>query len=260
MKVSKTKDRSGIHWFVRRGSKVRGPFPSGTIRRLVAAKRIELTDEVSLDKELWRQVALVDEVLPPNMRGKDDMEPVDEYSGIAPDLSLPFEDKKPFPYVPLLVSLMLIIGVVGIFILFDEGNKTELPDCNATPAAGINWNNCKLAGMSAEQSDLSGLQASNTDLSGAKLSGAVLGKAKMQYANLVGADLSYADLTDASLKGATLRSADLSYADLTNADLSYADLTQANLSKAKLDNAVWSSGKRCSKGSLGECRQPVSAP
>jgi hypothetical protein len=258
MRFTKNKDSDGIHWYVRRNRKVRGPFPSGTIRRLVSAQRVVLTDEVSLDNVLWREVRLVDEVLPPGMRGASDKASVDDYSGLLPDQPLPFEQHQGFPTVPLAVGLLAIGSLLALFFLLEDNAAPTMADCNAAPAPGVNWNNCKLPGIQAAQRDLGGLQASNADLSGGTFTAARLQGAKLQYANLIGADFSYADLSQASLKGATLRNSDLSNTDLSGADLSFADLSNANLANSRLDNAIWSGNTRCASGSLGACRLPGS--
>lgn len=254
MKLNKDKpENSGIQWFVRRGKAVRGPFPSIVIRRLISTERIVLTDEVSLDREVWRPVGLVHEVLPPNLRQAGDE------AGPHEGLPQPFGDKAPFPLVPLLVSIIVVVSVVGLFLVFDQRDAGTPPDCAAKPAPGVNWGSCRLAALAAEQQDLSGLRAANADLRQARLAGAKLRGAQLQYADLSGADLSNTDLGGAGLKGATLRNADLSYADLSGADLSYADLSSANLGHAKwdkalLDHAIWPGNKRCATASVGECR------
>ncbi|MBF0256932.1 MAG: pentapeptide repeat-containing protein, partial [Gammaproteobacteria bacterium] len=243
MKFNKQAPDTGMRWFVRRGVRVKGPFDSASLRRLVQAKRVLLSDEVSLDQRQWHQVALMNEVLPPEMRASA----ADQPAQPAPAGS------EPFPLLPLLISLALVVGVIGLFLWFDQGRPSDRPDCAAAAAAGVNWNHCRHPGVQAEQLDLGGLSASNADLSGGRFSGANLQQANLQYANLTRADLSYADLSQASLKGAILRQADLSNADLSGANLSYADLTQANLANARLDDAIWSSGKRCAAGSIGTC-------
>ncbi len=60
----------------------------------------------------------------------------------------------------------------------------------------------------------------------------------------IGCDLTYAKLAGANLAGADLESAELGGAYLSGANLSWAKLSMAN----------WIDGRRCAKGSIGECK------
>jgi uncharacterized protein YjbI with pentapeptide repeats len=67
--------------------------------------------------------------------------------------------------------------------------------------------------------------------------------------NLVGANLVGADLSRANLVGADLRGADLSHAYLMGANLQNSRQDGANFS-----GAVWTDGRVCREGSIGDCR------
>ncbi|MFO7727794.1 MAG: pentapeptide repeat-containing protein [Desulfonatronovibrio sp.] len=67
-------------------------------------------------------------------------------------------------------------------------------------------------------------------------------------------DLYQADLLRADLKGANLSGDDLSRVSLFDAILQEANLSGADLSGATLSGAIWTDGRRCAEGSIGECK------
>jgi hypothetical protein len=152
-------------------------------------------------------------------------------------------------------SVVAVAVAVALVLFGVYGNlgarSVAASDCEAEPAAGVNWNYCRKNGMSVEPGrDLRGAYAVNALLREAQLAGAVLSDASLAYADLSGAVLYEADLSGADLSGATLRDADLSGAILVNANLSYADLRGAKISGAQLrgahlTGAVWIDGRPC---------------
>ncbi len=87
--------------------------------------------------------------------------------------------------------------------------------------------------------DLAALKATNNctrcDLSGANLSGA----------NLKGANLSWTNLSETNLSGA----------NLTGANLYETVLSWPNLTGTKLSGAIWTDGRTCAQGSVGQCNR-----
>ena len=159
-----------------------------------------------------------------------------------------------------LFVLVLLVLVLVAMHLYTPAPVEDTLHCGDPAAAGVSWDNCHKEGIDLVAKDLHGAHIKNADLSGAHLRGTKLGGSDLSYTNLSVADLSYSDLGKALLVGAGLRNADLSYANLRGADLSYADLRGANLGAAdltgaKLDNAIWTDGKECAAGSVGECKQ-----
>jgi uncharacterized protein YjbI with pentapeptide repeats len=110
-----------------------------------------------------------------------------------------------------------------------------------------------LQGADLQGADLQGADLQGADLQGAFLQGAFLQGADLQRADLQGADLQRAKLQRADLQGADLQSADLQGAILYCANLYRANLYRANLQDAILEGAIWVSGKRCGRGSIGKC-------
>lgn len=227
MAATRTQD-DRILWYLRHDGLIRGPYTSATLRRLMLDDEAMRTAEVSLDKQDWRQVLDVPEVLPPSLRngGKAALKP--SRWPARPRILL---------FMVILLILVLLLGLAAWFLPKTAQHSSENPDCTATPAPGINWNNCRLPAIKASNTDLQRLKASNADLHLAQLDGANLSGADLSYANLNRANLAYANLADANLKGANLTQADLSYANLTNADLSFANLSGAKLGNTRLESA-----------------------
>ncbi len=154
---------------------------------------------------------------------------------------------------------LAIIGLLTIvFVVFTPDAPETRPDCSAPAAPQVNWSNCKMPGLAAEQANLRGAQVRNMDLTSARLVGANLIGSDLAYTFLNAADLRQADLSNARMTGAGLRAADLRGTRLAGADLSYADLREARLEGAVLaetrfDNAIWTDGRTCKPGSVGQC-------
>jgi len=132
------------------------------------------------------------------------------------------------------------------------------PRCNADPAPGVDWHDCRLERLDVRGLDLSGASLRDARARDANMASARLAGADLAYAELAGARLTGAELAGASLVGANLSGVDLSEANLSGADLSYADLYRANLAgailkDAKLGRAVWIDGRVCGPDSLSTC-------
>ena len=154
----------------------------------------------------------------------------------------------------LAAALLLLI----VFFWFTPERSVSHPDCDAAPAPGVDWSNCRMPGLVAEQTDLRAARAGNMDLTGADLAGSRLNDADLAYTTLDLSDLRHTDLSGARLTGAGLQNADLRGARLAGADLSYADLRGARLEGAvlhgaRLDHAIWLNGERCQPGSVARC-------
>ena len=240
-------------WYLKKGDKVFGPFASVKVRSFLMEGRIDLRDEVSLDKRNWSYLLSQPEVVPLQMRDPDAFSKQETSDELDPG-------KKGSLWLPILIVIILLAGGIAVSMKSRHQETANLPDCGAEPAPGIIWNSCNKRSMRAENVNLDGLVATNVVLNQARMSGSSFQNAILRYAQFENADLSYADFSGASLKGANLHGADLSNAVLNDADLRYADLSEARLGgvqikNAQLGSAIWLNGKPCKPGSVGQCVQ-----
>lgn len=234
---------SGLEWFVRRGKAVRGPLSSTRVRHFVIEGKLELDDEVSLDRQDWRRIGSVPEVVPLQMRAHDpalDAVDIDDGGGGK-------------AWRTILVAV-LVIGVFTAAVYFvGAGEEDDRIDCAAEPKMNAVFDGCRLTAVDWRSASLQGARLANAVLADALLTEADLAAADLRYVDVSGADLSYAVLAKAVLKGANMRLADLTNADLREADLSFADLSRARIGGARFDGAllegaIWIDGRRCEGG------------
>lgn len=278
--MTEDEDQQQSSWYVRRGSTIQGPYDPDQLRRYVLLARVRLTDRVSRDGQHWHPITQSGELIPEEMRDLDSAEgrarfeaarrAVDERQ--EPD---PADDPMPggeraddLPervssrrWAVLLLAFAVAVGLLLIGVYSNLGQRSvAASDCNARPAAGVNWNYCRKIGLAVDRgSDLRGAQAVNALLRDAQLPGVALADAALAHADLSDATLYEADLSGADLSGAILREADLSGAILVNANLRHADLrgaqlTGAQLGGADLTGAVWTDGRPCTEEDPGRCR------
>ena len=233
---------SGLSWFVRRGSAVRGPFSSAKVRHYVLEGRLATDDEVSADRIAWQRLGSVAEVMPLQMRTTDD--------GLGDEQRQQRRRDRQRAIRSLLIASTLVASLTAGVYLVGENGSESVRDCAVAPAAAVYLEGCDLSRADWEGAQLTEARLANSRLSAARLSTADLTQADMRYVDLSAADLSYATLRSAVLLGATLRHADLTNADLSGVDLSFADLTAAKLGGArldgaKLDGAIWIDGVHC---------------
>lgn len=155
----------------------------------------------------------------------------------------------------IVIVLVLIVAIVAYKPVnpVKVGMNTSAPECAKSPTALINWSGCDKQGAWLQSVNLA-----SANLSGTQLNKADLSNSNLSYANLTGADLTGANLRRTALVGATLYQANLKFAQLNGADLRFGDLRNASIegvsfAGALLDNAIWTDGKICGAGSVGEC-------
>lgn len=238
-------------WFIRRGAQVRGPFASGRIRRFLLEGQLTLEDEVSRDKVNWALITRVPEVVPRQFRYDDSG---DEAAREAQEKQDRFKAT-----VTMLLAVAFFVLALALTLLLGDGSREGAADCDAEPAPGVYWQNCRKEGLVAPAAQMGGAHLSNARLMMARLAGVDLRQADMRFVDLTQSDLAYAKLQGVDLTGSNLRGTDLSNADLSGADLSFADLSDAKLEGAVLDGArlrgaIWMDGRRCAETSVGGCR------
>lgn len=129
------------------------------------------------------------------------------------------------------------------------------PEAQCSSAIRIGLN---APGIDMHNSSMTTMRLDNANLARANLSHSILQLSSLKGANLMLANLEGAHMHGVNLVKANLMLANLSKANLMDADLSNANLHGANLSgttllKTKLDNTIWTDGRKCAVGSLGEC-------
>ena len=277
--------------YVRRGDKIKGPFPEGQISQSLLLGRIALTDEISVDKDEWQPVRSRPDLIPDVLKADPDDEQVQErlqaakrwaderrpghepsddsrrpesfetleYRQHRESVYSQLTKRKEFALIQAVLVLALGATLVYLgFIYEPQQSKTE-PICDAPASPGINWSYCRMAGLQSIRSELQEANLNSAILTNANLFASKMNKAILKYADLSLSNLSYADLSGATLKGANLQNADLTQTILSQADLSYADFSGAKLegvelTGATLDNAIWTDGRTCLVGSVGECK------
>ena len=262
-------------WYVRRKGQPKGPFPSGTVRRYVALGRIQLSDQVSIDKTDWQTVSDVPEVVPPEVRkaaaeGRlEELFPVklrederagrerrsaeddDKFKGRRkgerrddePELAKKhrlaktalIEEREKSSF-PLIGAAVVALLVISVI---SYGFLIEAPESEPDPDCAA----VPAPGINWRNCRMDGVNAEGKDMQGALLNNAVLRGAKLSGIRLNDADLQYvdfsgSDLSYSEMKGAILKGAGLRKADLSYADLSNTDLSFSDLRGANLGGAV----------------------
>ena len=59
-------------WYVRNGTRTRGPFPAGQITREILLGRIRKKDEISIDGEHWQHPGTLPQLVPEVMKHTDE--------------------------------------------------------------------------------------------------------------------------------------------------------------------------------------------
>lgn len=134
--------------------------------------------------------------------------------------------------------------------------------CKFEPEAQCSWAvrvDANAPGVDMHDSSMASMRLDGANLQGANLSNSILQLASLKGINLMLANLEGAHMHGVNLQNANLMLANLKKANLLDANLSGANLRGANLNgailiKVKLDNAIWTDGRTCAAGSLGECR------
>lgn len=280
-------------WYVRRGGKVTGPFPTQVVANNTLLGRFVPSDEVSLDQLEWKLLVTVDELLPQELlalhnetdpdhrqwleerlkaaRRWADQRMHDErrHAGEIRDDGVRGEERRKtdtdsdilaLPHhhaaLPRESGLRRYLGVaasIGAVLLFVALGLIYYQPANPVKVGVVPVQ--PQCGKPAAP----GVDWSGCDKQGVLLRGVDLTRGNLDYANFTGADLSGSRLDQISLVGTNLHAADLSNADLSNANLSNADLSAANLVSANLagavlDHAIWTDGQVCAENSLGQCR------
>lgn len=277
-------------WYLRHEGKIVGPYPPPQVEELLRSGEIFGDWEISLDERDWLllkeseqfftqeatsradqtagKMAWAEERQRARARwqGVNEDEPVprdveiDESRRLALGLDqqhterLVSAERARRPSWLIGLMALLALAVVGVAVWWGQNVKpiqaalNQAVNCAAPAAEGVNWSGCDKRGAALAGARMRNARLDRTRLEDARLAGAVL-----EYASAVGANLRNADLRGAKLTAADLSGADLSGADLSGANLRYASISNTQLFGTRLDHVVWSDGRACAAGSVGEC-------
>ncbi|MGD8644613.1 MAG: pentapeptide repeat-containing protein [Chromatiales bacterium] len=262
-------------WYTRRDGQVRGPFPEPVIHSHILLGRLHEDDELSRDREDWRRLSQLPDLIPEVMRRvvtEEDRARLaqarlhaderlrDRRDGDAswdganrrrddrrrPESELMISHRQAWnrirvplgrgPRAALLPTLVIVLAASLAIGLF----RWYTPATQS--AASADCGARAAPGVNWSYCHLEGLSARGADLRGANLANANLSGADLQRSKIREGDLSYANLGAANLRGADLADsrlvgAVLSRANLDQSDLRAADLSYANLRGARLGSA-----------------------
>lgn len=266
---------TGRRWWVRRGGRVRGPWPRAVLEDGFLLGRLRAEDEVSEDGQHWRTLSQtppfaaltrLDPESLARLRAQRDERGIGDRRGHAAATRarlvgerrrkdrraresvaerrrrerraaalLPLRERESAR--PSLVVAGAVALVVVLALWLAPEVRRPAVDCAAPPTPGVVLDGCDLEGRLLTGAPLAGARLRNARLRDARLAGSDLRRADLAYADLGDAVLREADLSSARLRGASLRGADLARATLRAADLRGADLRGATLAGAELDDA-----------------------
>ncbi|MEJ2529680.1 MAG: pentapeptide repeat-containing protein [Gammaproteobacteria bacterium] len=253
-------------WYIRRSETVQGPFPSGTLRRFVLLGRVKLSDQVSLDKQLWESVSRVPEVVPPEVRKAaaeghlEDVLPIhlrEDERGLErrrkehdnkyknqrkgqrrqdePELmqrhrqakaELLQLEKKPRKTPFVAMAVSTMLVMLAVGVGLYIGGPASIQDPDCNAKAG--------PGVNWRNCRLDAVSFESANMEGAILNSSILRMAKLPGAIFTMADLQYADLSGSDLSYAEFTHAKMKGINLQSADLTYADFSNSDLSYANL--------------------------
>ncbi|MFN3397153.1 MAG: pentapeptide repeat-containing protein [Sulfurimicrobium sp.] len=264
-------------WYVRRGDRVSGPFPTQVVANNALLGRFLPGDEVSLDQLEWKSLATVEELLPQELLKLHTETDPEQRQWLEERLKAArrWADQRTHDERRL-VREVAGREAWGDGMRGEERRKAETDsDILALPhhhvplpqepawrrylgvvasigavlllvALGLIYyqpvNPVKVGVVPVQplcgKAAAPGANWSGCDKQGALLRGADLSRGNLDYVNFSHANLSGSRLEHASMVGANLHAADLTSVNMSNADLSNADLSAANLASATLDGAV----------------------
>ncbi len=256
-------------WYVRKDGRIRGPFPAGQIAREILLGRIRENDELGVDREHWRLLSALPQLMPAAMQHADTQEGQQHLllARLREDERL--HDRREPGHTPddsnlrhgdrrTVESFDVVAHRARVTRWAAEENKEErnllLPAAVIMitlfilvtyflwyhPAPPLPERDCQavpVAAVNWSGCEMPARNLNRADLRRANLSNTMLKAANLSAAQLIGADLSYANLEGADLSGATLRTANLKGVALGGANLSRSDLRDTDLGYANLQAA-----------------------
>ncbi len=258
-------------WYLKRGDKITGPFPSRVISDYLLLGRIHDDDLLSDDQTHWSEVASHRELYPSVLlespldeaRLLQARHKVDERLRQRRSMSREAmaserrkardrrrdEDGEIVLYREQRARVLESIALgnapqknrrLPVYLIFLAA-MLMLTAYYLTPGAGKQALDCRQTprpGINWSYCKLQDIDLSNQDLSSAVLKDARLDRAVMMGARLPNSQMDYAVLYRGNLGFADLSAASLKGVDFRNADLSYVNFSHADLSYADLSGAI----------------------
>jgi len=262
-------------WYARKDGRIRGPFPAGQIAREILLGRIRENDDLSTDRERWRPLRVLPQLVPEVMQHADTEEGRQRLLLARLRLDERLHDRRGPGHAPVemnrrhgdrrnVESFDVVVPRERDIRVAAEARAAKAKAKNErnllSPAAVIMialfilatfflWyrpvapqaeHDCGAAPAPAVNwsgCEMLGRMLRHADLSRANLSSVKLTGAYLQAAQLRAADLSNANLEDVDLSGANLRAANLKGALLNGANLSLSDLRDADFGQANFQGA-----------------------
>ena len=267
---------NNAYWYLKKNNKITGPFAKGLIQQYIILGRIHANDLVSQNKESWRKVSSIADLIPDQIKYKNEKNYTerlkaakrwaDDRGDARGEIKESFNQRKNVTHIAIhtlglktltFFILLLTLGL-GAAFYFTPENQAELVNCQLKPVPSIILDGCDLSGKNFANLDMQYTSLKNTQMIKTNLNQAILSHSQMQYSqldksNLSGAKLNNADLTAVSLTESVLHNTDLSYANLSYANLKGAKAKDVKLKGTILSKTVWFNGKICASTSIGRC-------
>ncbi|MFK5894783.1 MAG: pentapeptide repeat-containing protein [Pseudomonadota bacterium] len=263
------------YWYWKKNGKVTGPFAKGLIQQYILLGRIHANDLMSQNKESWRKVSTITDLIPDEVKYKGNTNYTERLKaakrwaddrGDSREIKTDYKKRKNITHIGIhtlglkaliLFMIFLILGVGAAFYFTPQKTSGQI-NCQAKPVARIRLDGCALSGKSFANLDMQYASLKNVQMLNTNLSSTILSHSQMQYSqldnsNLTDTKLDYADLTAASFSGVILHNTDLSYANLSYANLKGAKAKDIKLTGTVLSKTIWFNGKVCASSSIGRC-------
>ena len=263
----------GGRWYIRQKGKIKGPFAAGQLSNDILLGRLEFKDEVSNDKETWRRISQVKDLIPDVMKGDmddpfmqdrllaaqrwaDEREPPDRRTGEDPDTPYKAQRRKGDRRENIELDEVLghrniaskrnsddedentFVGwILLLLILGGIGWGGYYAYMNPSEEVTVDCQSKVMPNVNWQNCLLQGRLLNGADLSGSNLRSTNLRSVKMQSAILVNTNADYANMDMGKLADSNLTNVSMLGASLRNADLRNVNFTNANLSFADLSGA-----------------------
>ena len=165
-----------------------------------------------------------------------------------------------------------LLGILILGLLFFNNANAA---CDDPPGDGVDYSSCAFS----DGQDLTGTYLPNANLSFTGFIKVIFDKSIMMNSTLANGNFpeasffranlyetnfeggnfektnfTSANLTRANFKASSLIEANFNNSNLFEADFTGANILNANFDGANLNNATWIDGKKCSLGSIGQCK------